>query len=264
MTAPWYDWVVPSRARLARRWRRGPERPWVLGHRGARHAAPENSMAAFDLAMDEGADGVEFDVRLDGSGRVIVLHDPTPARVTQGAEHQAVESMTATEVDALDVGGGQRIPLLDAVLDWARARNAAVNVEVKSDVSNQLRLVRRVAEILAADDDAPERVLLSSFHPGFVAGLSRRLPSVAVAWLIHDRQRFLRHMPMRRFVGPAAVHPQATMITARTLRRWKAAGLTVNTWTVNDPNEARRLAALGVDALISDAPGRILSALGSG
>ena len=58
-------------------WRRSRDRPFVLGHRGARHAAPENTLAAFDLAMTEGADGVELDVRLDGDGRVIVLHDPT-------------------------------------------------------------------------------------------------------------------------------------------------------------------------------------------
>src|SRR3954469_22392426 len=86
-------------------WQR-PEgvRPFVLGHRGARHAAPENTLAAFELARKEGADGVELDVRLDGSGRVIVLHDPTLARVTGGAEVRHAEDIAGRELCALDVG----------------------------------------------------------------------------------------------------------------------------------------------------------------
>jgi glycerophosphoryl diester phosphodiesterase len=66
-------------------------RPFVLGHRGARHAAPENTQRAFELALAEGADGIELDVRLDRDGRVIVLHDRTLARVSAGQETRDVE-----------------------------------------------------------------------------------------------------------------------------------------------------------------------------
>src|SRR3954468_10133753 len=95
------------------------KRPFVLGHRGARHAAPENTLAAFELARREGADGVELDVRLDASGEVIVLHDPTLTRVTQGKETRHAEDISSPELARLDVGAGERVPLLADVLDWA-------------------------------------------------------------------------------------------------------------------------------------------------
>jgi len=92
---------------LLKAWQR-PEgaRPFVLGHRGARHAAPENTLAAFELARTEGADGIELDVRLDGSGRVIVLHDPTLVRVTRGADTRHAEDIPSRELSRLDVGKG--------------------------------------------------------------------------------------------------------------------------------------------------------------
>ena len=71
------------------------KRPWVLGHRGARHAAPENTLRAFDLALREGAEGVELDVRLDGSGRVVVLHDPDLSRVSSGSDQRLTHELSA-------------------------------------------------------------------------------------------------------------------------------------------------------------------------
>src|SRR5688572_18628019 len=109
-------------------------RPFVLGHRGARHAAPENTQRAFELALSEGADGVELDVRLDRSGRAIVLHDAGLARVTQGIDARQVAELSAAEVDAAHVGGGEPIPVLIDVLAWAEEREARVNVELKGDV----------------------------------------------------------------------------------------------------------------------------------
>src|SRR5262249_27028360 len=78
-------------------------RPLVLGHRGARHAAPENTLRAFELALAEGADGIELDVRLDGDGRVIVLHDRTLERVTAGGETRDVEALGAHELDRVSM-----------------------------------------------------------------------------------------------------------------------------------------------------------------
>ena len=110
------------------------KRPLVFGHRGARHAAPENTMMAFELALTEGADGVELDVRLDGDGRVIVLHDTTLARVSEDRETRSAEAMTAAELSRVDVGRGERVPLLKDVLAWSLERQARVNVELKRDV----------------------------------------------------------------------------------------------------------------------------------
>ena len=105
----------------------------MLGHRGARHAAPENTLAAFELARREGADGIELDVRLDGSGKVIVLHDPTLTRVTGGADSRHAEDIPSAELARLDLGSGERVPLLADVLTWAKEHGQRVNVELKSE-----------------------------------------------------------------------------------------------------------------------------------
>src|SRR5688572_31359268 len=96
--------------RVVERLRRAPgAKPLVLGHRGARHAAPENTHAAFELSRAEGAAGVELDVRLVKSGEIVVLHDPTLARVTAGGDRRAVEQLAWHDARRADIGQGQRI-----------------------------------------------------------------------------------------------------------------------------------------------------------
>jgi glycerophosphoryl diester phosphodiesterase len=235
------------------------QRPFVLGHRGARHRAPENTLAAFELARQEGADGIELDVRLDADGRVIVLHDPTLSRVTQGADDRHAEDISSTELARLDVGKGERVPLLLDVLDWARAHDQRVNVELKSDVRNRALLLQRVLQVMHRA--VLPKLLFSSFHPYFVWWLARHVPELPRAWLVHRKQRILKYAPGFLMLGATAVHPEHPLITPERVPRFKRNGTLLNTWTVNDPARARELAQLGVDALISDVPGKILDAL---
>jgi len=236
-------------------------RPFVLGHRGARHAAPENTLAAFELSRVEGADGIELDVRLDGSGRVIVLHDPTLGRVTRGAETRHAEDIPSREMSRLDVGNGERVPTLAEVLTWAREHEQRVNVELKSDVRNRALLLRQVAGVMAGQ--ALPSVLFSSFHPYFVWWLGRRLPDLPRAWLVHKEQRILKYAPGLRALGANGLHPEHVLASATRIARLKRQRFLVNTWTVNDPLRAQALARDGVDAIISDVPGKILGALAS-
>lgn len=233
----------------------------MLGHRGARHAAPENTLAAFELSRAEGADGIELDVRLDGDGRVIVLHDPTLARVTSGAETRHAEDISSAALGRLDVGKGERVPLLPDVLSWAREHEQRVNVELKSDVRNRRLLLSQVARIVSSM--ALPGLLFSSFHPYFVWWLGRHLPELPRAWLVHDEQRILKYAPGLRLLGANAIHPQHTLLSRERAARAKRAGYALGTWTVNDPTRAKELAALGVDTIISDVPGAILRALDS-
>jgi glycerophosphoryl diester phosphodiesterase len=107
----------------------------------------------------------------------------------------------------------------------------------------------------------PEEVALcSSFHPAIVRAIAAR--GLPAAWLVHAGQRVLKEARGFRLLGAAAVHPERVLATPERVARWKRAGALVNVWTVNDPDEARRLAALGVDAIISDVPARVLGALG--
>ncbi len=242
-------------------WTRRDGRPLVLGHRGARYAAPENTLAAFELAREEAADGVELDVRLDADGNVVVLHDRTLERVTDGRERRDVEHIPAGELSRIDVGGGAAVPRLEEVLDWAAGSDMLVNIELKHDVSDRDRLVTGVVELVCARQDPGQWLLLSSFHPGIVWRLARRLPDVRVAWLVHKGQRFARHGRGFRLLGAGAVHPEHVLVTERRIARWHHGSARVNTWTVNDPDRARELAALGVDAIISDKPGLIRDAV---
>ncbi|HET7541952.1 MAG TPA: glycerophosphodiester phosphodiesterase family protein [Polyangiaceae bacterium] len=247
-------------AEALRAWQR-PDgaRPFVLGHRGARHAAPENTLAAFELARTEGADGIELDVRLDGSGQVIVLHDPTLERVTGGEDARHAEEIPSPELLRLNVGKGERVPTLDEVLSWAFEHGQRVNVELKSDVRNRVLLLRQVARIMRRKALPP--VLFSSFHPYFVWWLSRRLPELPRAWLVHQKQRLLKYAPGLGQLGANGLHPEHVLCDQERVRRLKRAHFLVNTWTVNEPARARSLARMGVDSIISDMPGKILSEL---
>jgi glycerophosphoryl diester phosphodiesterase len=216
-------------------------------------------LAAFELARTEGADGIELDVRLDGSGQVIVLHDPTLERVTRGADTRHAEEIPSRELSRLDVGRGERVPTLDQVLSWAHEHGQRVNVELKSDVHNRVLLLRQVARIMRRK--ALPRVLFSSFHPYFVWWLSRRLPELPRAWLVHQKQRLLKYAPGLGQLGANALHPEHVLCTEERIARLKRGHFLVNTWTVNDPARARELARIGVDAIISDVPGKILSEL---
>lgn len=240
--------------------------PLVLGHRGARHAAPENTHAAFELAQSEGAAGIELDVRLVKTGEVIVLHDPTLARVTGNADRRAVESLSLEEARKADVGRGERVPLLSDVLDWARESDQLVNVEVKSDVRRRRDLVSGVIELLSRHPHAPRGVLLSSFDPRFVWRLSRALPAVPSAFLFHTKSPIARAAALVgaatfRRLGARAVHPEHVLVTAARMQAWRSKSELVGVWTVNDEARAIELSRLGVDYIVSDRPGAILSAL---
>jgi glycerophosphoryl diester phosphodiesterase len=112
-----------------------------------------------------------------------------------------------------------------------------------------------------SEPDAAERLLMSSFDPRLVAAVARLLPHVVVGWLVESPRRVPGRSFPDRLVGATALHPQASLVALPVIAPWKAERLPVNVWTVNDPDEARRLDALGIDSLITDVPGEILRAL---
>jgi glycerophosphoryl diester phosphodiesterase len=232
----------------------------LLGHRGARHAAPENTFAAFDLALEEGAEGVELDVRMNASGDVIVCHDITLERVTDGKDRRAVHALSTAECQGVRLRDGEPLPFLKDVLEWAARRGACVNVELKMDGHRRPALVRAVAA-LTRQHPCPGDLLISSFNALAVLGHRALAPSVASAWLLEAP--LAADQPWLVRAGQSAVHPRHTLINARRLARWKARVGRVHTWTVNDPARARELAALGVDCLITDNPGVLRRALES-
>lgn len=239
-------------------------RPLVLGHRGASEDAPENTLAAFRLALAQGADGVELDVWRCRSGEVVVLHDEDLRRVA-GSPLRVGEA-TLAELRALDVGAwksprfrGERVPLLREVLE--ALPGAIVNVELKSR-GRDLRLARAVAGELARAG-AEGRVIVSSFDFRLVSAFRLAAPAVPVGLLFDgDHPWRLRTALAARLLRAAAVHPDVALVTPARVARWRRRGLGVNVWTVDAPADVERLVALGVDAIVTNAPGRTRALVG--
>lgn len=249
-------------AEVGERFRRtAAGRPRILGHRGARRRAPENTLRAFELALGEGADGVELDVRLDGTGEVVVFHDSDLSRVTGGKNRQRVDELSTSALRSVDLGDGQAVPLLSEVLRWTMERDALVNIEVKADGGRKRALIAALRARVQACAGVEPWLLLSSFHPGLVLALSRALPGVGVCLLTHARERFLRGGAGYRLLGALGVHPEWSLVNQKRVARLKQGGGLVGAWTVNDPEVAARLASWGVDLLISDVPGELVRRL---
>lgn len=232
----------------------------VLGHRGVRgHGCPpENTLEAFARALDEGADGVELDVRLSADGVPVVLHDPTLARVTEGEDTRPVHRVSVRELPPLE--GGVRIPSLDDALELLRGRVA--NVELKADVSpaarlgevsDRLRLVRAVTRAVARHRDV--EVVFSSFDPLIVLALAAVAPRVPRAILVDPHMpRATTALPIAMRPAVVAAHIHQRVATARRVARLRYAGLRVVAWTVDDPARARELVECGVEWIITDWP----------
>lgn len=251
--------LLPHVGRIGRgtRWRRTRGRPRVWAHRGDSAHAPENTMLAFEKAVAAGADGIELDVRFDGGRNVVVFHDEELDRLA--GRPGRIDELPAAERAALRVRG-EPVPLLAEVL---ATFDTDVDVEIKATRMGRAGdLVEAAAHVIRASGRA-DRVLVSSFDPVALVQFHRRLPDVAIGYLFHDQQRLAaRRGWIGRWIGATLVHPQHTLVDAASVRRWRAAGLPINVWTVDDAAELERLAGLGVDGVFANDPAHALAVLG--
>jgi glycerophosphoryl diester phosphodiesterase len=215
--------------------------------------------------VEEGAQGVELDVRICASGEVVVCHDRTLQRLAGVGWEIALTPWW--KLRRADVGtrlgfAPARIPLLEDVLAFLTAP-MLVNVELKSETADDAGLVARTVEVIRAAR-AEERVVISSFQPLCLLRAAALAPRIRRGYLLDPDRSFAIHGLL---LGPPlssfSVHPHYTEITAPRVRRWKGAGVRVAAWTVDEAEEARRLEALGVDYLITNRPAFIRDALRS-
>jgi glycerophosphoryl diester phosphodiesterase len=233
-------------------------RPVVIAHRGASAHAPENTLAAFRLALEHGADGVELDAKLSADGHVMVIHDQTVDRTTGG--HGRVRELTLAQLKKLDAGSHfdssfarEQIPTLDEVFVAVGARTL-VNLELTNYASPADKLPDKVAD-LVIKFGLQEHILFSTFHPLTLIRIRRRLPQVPVALLaIPGGAGGLARGWLGRLLSPKALHPYYTDVSAKTMAAEKRRERMVNAWTVNDPEEMRRLFQMGIDGIITDDP----------
>lgn len=226
----------------------------LIAHRGASAEAPENTLAAFDLALEQGAKALELDVRLSADGVPVAIHDATVERTTDG--HGPVAGHTLAQLKALDAGSwfgprfaGERVPALEEVLVRYRGK-ARLQIELKSE---EVELPAGVAA-LVRQHKAEHDIILSSFIKAQLERARPLLPEVPLAWLV---RRFNNEVIQEAAeAGFQSCCPPAALVTAELVREAKARGLTVVAWGVRSVEELGRLVGCGAVAATVDWPDR--------
>jgi glycerophosphoryl diester phosphodiesterase len=229
----------------------------VIGHRGASAYAPMNTIPAFQLAADQGADGIEFDVWLSKDGIPVILHDLEVDKTTNGRGR--VCDMTLSELKVLDAGSWKgsaysetRIPTLDEVFSAVGGRFNLINVEIKSDDA-MIEGVEAAVLVAIQRHRLTERVIVSSFDPRVLQRFAAIAPDIQIGFLEWEGTPVAAY-GLAKLVRHEALHPHHTQVNEGYMQRAQDAGRRVNTWTVNDTAEALRLQRLGVTAIFTDTP----------
>jgi glycerophosphoryl diester phosphodiesterase len=237
----------------------------IIAHRGSSYIAAENTLAAFALAWEEGADAIEGDFRLTRDGRIVAVHDKDLHRVAGNGS--CVADLTLSELRQLDVGrwkhprfAGQRAPTLEEVLA-ARPAGKRVYVEIKCG----MEIVAPLVSLLARHHDDALTVVPISFSLDVLSALGRSLPHCKTYGVFElkadESTRRLRPtadelIDVARRAGLDGVDLDARGPIDKTLvDALIAAGLDVCVWTVDDPRRARELAAAGVRGITTNRPG---------
>ncbi len=246
--------------------------PLNIGHRGAAADAPENTLAAFELALRQGADGIEFDVHLSADGVPVVIHDVRLDRTTSGTGHVADHSLRALR--RLDAGSwfnrryphrarpryvGGKIPLLAEVLGWVHERKCLAFLEIKKGTRNYPGLEKRVLEEIHRAGVA-SLVTVISFDLPTLRRLRRMDPGVALGI---DFTRPLLAVTRARLIEAGAVLPHWAFASRRFLKRAHQAGLNVVVWDLEAPRWMRRKIADGVDGIITSGPAKLAEVIRS-
>jgi len=233
-------------------------RPMIFGHRGACKYAPENTLASFELAVEQGADAIELDAKLSVDHQVVVIHDQTVDRTTNGKGK--VNQLTLREIKELDAGSffdgkfhGERIPTLDEVFESVGKRTF-INVELTNYASRRDDLVPQVAQIVKRHG-VQKSILFSSFAPINLRRMKDLLPEVPVGLLALDGPLgVLNRSAFFLSLSPAIIHPYLKDVNAALMQREQHRGRRVHVWTVNEEKDLKRLSDLGVDGVFTDDP----------
>ncbi|MBI4201937.1 MAG: glycerophosphodiester phosphodiesterase [Chloroflexi bacterium] len=232
-------------------------RPLVIAHRGASGEAPENTMAAFELALEQGADAIELDVHLTSDGFPVVFHDDELGRTTNG--RGLVRSMPLTELKGLDAGAwfdrrfaGQRIPMLEEVVAWAR-RKLPLLIEVKNIPHRYRGIEASVTGVLERARVLGEHEILSFDHVA-MRRFKNREPELLTG--VCYRGDVIDHVALAKAAGATVLHPAVHDMRPDGLREAHAAGLLVIPWTADSVEDIRALALLGVDGFMTNYPRR--------
>jgi glycerophosphoryl diester phosphodiesterase len=239
-------------------------RTWVIAHRGFSGRAPENTVAAIREAIEIGADMAEIDVTLTADNRVVVIHDETLQRTTNGSGNVAEHDFD--EIRSLDAGSwfapqfaGEKVPTLGEVLDLVKGQ-ILLNVEIKSEAVD-----RGISDKVAAaikERGMTDQVIVSSFSPTALEQMHAVAPEIRTAVLYNkELQRGQDPVEIVRGLGASAFNIRGSRLKAKMLRSCREQGIPVAVYTVDKPRKMKRWVKKGIDAIFTNHPDRLLEVL---
>jgi glycerophosphoryl diester phosphodiesterase len=243
-------------------------RPILFAHRGDLAHAPENTLPSFQQALQKGADGVELDAKLTSDGHVIVIHDATVDRTTDGSGRVTSHSLEA--IRKLDAGkwfnekfAGTKVPLLSEVFELV-GKDKMINIELTNYSSPRDGLTAKVCELIKRHNNSSQ-ILFSSFFASNLKIAERILPEVprgllAMPGLVGLWARSFGFM----FGEYQALHPHISSTSREQVKRAHRIRRRVHVWTANTPEEINRLKDWDVDGIFTDDPQTAVRALGRG
>jgi glycerophosphoryl diester phosphodiesterase len=256
----------------------GLSSPLIIGHRGASAVAPENTLAAFERAMIDGADGIEFDVQLARDRVPVVIHDPTLRRT--GLREGSIAALSSSELSRIDVGtwfnlrhpslaspaySNERIITLARVFELMKERKATLYVEMKCNASESDALAAEVAQLVRAHS-LIDTVVVESFTHEAIARIKQLAPEIRTAALFEPKLSL--PLPSARRIIESAIRVGADEIALHrslaTRRLTEAAGrrnLRTVVWTVDSPAWVKRARDFGVHAIITNTPAQMRARL---
>jgi glycerophosphoryl diester phosphodiesterase len=235
--------------------------PWIIAHRGAAGHAPENTLVAFERAVELGTGFIETDLHLTRDGQFIAIHDGTLDRTTNGKG--TVHEFTLAEIRKVDAGlwydrsyMGQRIPTLEEVLEFGRKHDVVFYLEVKYEAAWGMH--HALVAALQKSQSAARTVVIS-FDPKTIAAIRSLDASLMIGILVEDPK--VDAVKAALDVGARQLCPKSTLVTKKLVEQAHEAGLQVVTWTVNQVEEMHSVIATGVDGIMTDFPDRLRSVL---
>ena len=222
-----------------------------IGHRGAKGYVSENTLESIKKAIDLGVDGVEIDVHVCKTGEVVVFHDFTLNRNTNGTG--AVANLTLKEIKKLKVENQFRIPTLIEVLDLID-NTIVINIELKGE-GTAIPTCHIIQDYIDKKGWALDSIIVSSFKQSLLLEVYNINPNIPLGVLAEDD--FSDALAFANVIKAKAIHPKFSLLTKLNVAETQALGYKVNTWTVNTKQDIKQAISYQVDAIISDFPDRL-------
>ncbi|SCX85057.1 glycerophosphoryl diester phosphodiesterase [Flavobacterium anhuiense] len=222
-----------------------------IAHRGAKAYEPENTLQAFQKALDLNSDGIELDVHLSSDGYLIVIHDETIDRTTNGKG--LVNDFTLAELKSFLIDGKYQIPTLNEVFDLVN-KKCFINIELKG-LETAPKVVSLIEEYISEKDWKYEHFIISSFDWNMLEETSKLNPNISIGVLTEEN--IDTALAFAEKIKAKAIHPDFQLLNAENVQQMQEKGFLVLPWTVNSEEDIQKVKTYQVNGIISDNPDKI-------